>query len=116
MFSLFGIATTSLFAFQMFVLHSLGKKTRTFIYSHKAPAAGLNLAMSVGMVAIMGVGNVVGLANLSASTLLASWIVTRGTVGRKKAVVKWKKVLGIPVLPGIEIVRKNHVNEEEVHL
>lgn len=106
MLGLFGIATSSLFAFQMFVLHSLGKKTRIFIYSHKVPAAGINLAMSVGMVAIMGVGNIVGLANLTASTLLASWIVSRGTLGKKKAVIKWTKVIGVPVFPGIEIVAK----------
>lgn len=106
MLGLFGIATSSLFALQMFVLHSLGKKARIFIYSHKVPAAGVNLAMSVGMVAIMGVGNIVGLANLTASTLLASWIVSRGTLGKKKAVIKWTKVIGVPVFPGIEIVAK----------
>ena len=106
MFGLFGIATSSLFAFQMFVLHSLGKKTRMFIYSHKMPAAGINLAMSVGMVVIMGVGNVVGLANLTASTLLASYIVGRGTLGKKKAVIKWTKVAGVPMFPGIVIVKK----------
>jgi len=97
----------SLFAFQMFVLYSLGKTIRIFIYSHRVLAAGLNLAMSFGILAFMGVGNLVGMANLTGSTLLAVYIIIRGATSKKKAVIKWKRIIGIPVFPRIQVERRH---------
>ncbi len=104
MLSFFWISALSLFAFQMFILYSLGKKVRIFIYNHRVLAAGLNLAMSFGILAFMGVGNIVGLANLTGSTLLAAYIVIRGALSREKTVVRWKRIIGIPIFPRIEIL------------
>lgn len=103
MLNFFWIAALSLFAFQMFILYSLGKKIRIFIYSHRVLAAGLNLMMSFGILFFMGVGNMVGLANLTGSTLLAAYIIIVGAMSKKKAVIRWRRVIGIPMFPGIEI-------------
>lgn len=106
MLNFFWIAAISLFAFQMLVLHSLGKKTRIFIYSHRVVAACLNLVMSLLILGFMGVGNIVGLANLTGSTILATYIIIRGALSKEEAVIRWRRFAKIFSYPMIKIVRR----------
>ena len=99
----FWIAALSLFVFQLFLLYSIDRRVRIWILSHKTAAAITNMLMSLVIMAMVGVGSIVGMANLFASTALAAYMIIAGRLMRQKARLSWRRFLGIPLLPGIEV-------------
>ena len=101
----FWTAALSLFVFQPFLLYNIDKRLRIWILSHKTAAAITNILMSLTIMAVVGVASIVGMANLFASTALAAYMIIAGRFMREKARFSWRRFLGIPLLPGIEIYR-----------
>jgi len=98
LFSFLVIGFVALLAFQLIVLYSIPRIVRVFIFSHRGVAAGTNIGMSFFIMIFVGVGNIVGICNLLASSALAAYILVLGNLSRSVVRVRWDwKYLIIPV-------------------
>ena len=98
MLSFLVIGSVALFVFQIIVFYSVPRVARVFIFSHRGLAAGTNIGLSFFIMMFVGVGNIVGICNLLASSVLASYILIAGSLSKSVVKVKWEwKYLIVPV-------------------
>jgi hypothetical protein len=106
----FFIATLVMFVFEVFIVHSLTKPVRLWIFSHPGIAAVLEFGLSCLILLFTGVGSIVGLANIASSIPFDIYIFTARLWHKERAIICWRKIFWFIRRPTIVIISKEEFN------
>jgi hypothetical protein len=102
----FFMATLVMFVFEVFIVHSLTKPVRLWIFSHPGIAAVLEFGLSCLMLLFTGVGSIVGLANIASSIPFDIYLFTARLWHKERAITCWGKVFWFIRVPTIVVISR----------